>query len=144
MSKQAAALVVGAVARDPSKRPLTADEIHRAERLRAVWESENQRRRAAGLPSLRQKDAAEVMGVTQGAVSHWLCGRTPIGVVAALRLASVLNCRVQDFWPDFGFGAVVPGELSNDAVEIAARYDALPPSQREAVASVIRALLQRT
>ncbi|MDI3259491.1 MAG: helix-turn-helix transcriptional regulator [Sinobacteraceae bacterium] len=69
----------------PKKRALTPQEAAVCARLRRIWAA-----KAPGL-GLTQELAAEALGMSQGAVSHYLNGRNALGVEATLRWAKLLG-----------------------------------------------------
>lgn len=49
---------------------------------------------------ISQKDFAEALGVTQGAVSHWEQGRRKPGIDDLVAIAKLLGCKVDDLISD--------------------------------------------
>jgi len=79
--------------RKPSQRtPLHPWQIEDAARLRAIYDSR---------VMTSQQVFAETSGLgkTQGAISHFLQGRTALHLGAALKFARALRCSVADFSP---------------------------------------------
>lgn len=101
---------------------LTKDDWEAQRRLRARWEAEREHR------TFTQDDAAAEMGITQGAVSQYLNGHTPLGVVATLRFAKFLHCHPTDIRPDYEH--LLATELTSDAFEIAAAWESIPDSDQ--------------
>lgn len=60
-------------------------DIAAARRLRAIWD-----KRRAEL-ELTQEKAADLLGWTQGAVSHYLNGKIPLGLPAVFKWAALLR-----------------------------------------------------
>lgn len=75
-----------------SKRPKITD-VHRQEatRLKALWDDRKQR---------TQAEFGEVYGLgNQANVGHYLLGRSPLNIKAALAFATELRCQIGDFSP---------------------------------------------
>ena len=49
---------------------------------------------------ISQKDFAEALGVTPGAVSHWEQGRRKPGIDDLIAIAKLLECKVDDLISD--------------------------------------------
>lgn len=84
---------------DRRAKPSPAD-LAAAERLRALWDE-----RAGGL-ELTQQRMGEVMGISQGAVSHYLRGRIPLNFKAVMAFARELRVdprTIRDDLPEMGF-----------------------------------------
>jgi len=58
----------------------------------------NRLRRSEGEPEMTQKRLAELLGVTQGAVSLWATGRRSMTAQTAIEVAGLLSCRVEDLF----------------------------------------------
>lgn len=54
--------------------------------------------RNRGEPPMTQARLAKALGVTQSAVSLWANGKRPMTVPVALRVAVLLNCRLDDLF----------------------------------------------
>ncbi|CNJ97249.1 XRE family transcriptional regulator [Yersinia mollaretii] len=77
------------------KRKLSDEDLQAAERLRAIW---NYKR---GMLGLTQEKAADIMGYnTQGAVSHYLNGVTPLNTDAVIKFASLLMVSPEEIRPE--------------------------------------------
>lgn len=137
----------------PSKSAKVTDE-HRQEsaRLLAIWEA--RKPQLQGTPLGTQEGLGASFGVSQGSVGHFLHGRSPISLKAALGFAAALKCNVSDFSPrlaallhegpgayreapgafDVGFGGVphtdtTPAATSPDEERTAPVEEAAPPSR---------------
>lgn len=67
------------------KKRLTAQQESARRNLRRIWE---EKKKDLGLT---QQKIADRLGVTQGAVSHYLNGVNPLGQLQALRFAKILQ-----------------------------------------------------
>jgi len=114
-----------------------ADE-RAAANLRRLWREAQARAAAAGRP-LKQKDAAGALGWSPSMVSHYLQGFSALGPVAVLKWAAYLGCKPTDIRPDFKFASIVASELSPEATELAARWEALPDRIRDSISDLILA-----
>lgn len=103
------------------------------EPLRAAWH-----RVAAEKQTISGKELALLWGVTEGAVSQYLNGHTPLNVEAQLRFAQYLDLPVASIWPDFPFRDLCPGALPPSAVEVALNWLLCDEPQQEAFAQLIR------
>jgi hypothetical protein len=70
----------------PRRRPFTAIDREAHRRLAKVWAEYVSRH-----PGATQESVANGMGMTQGALSHYLNGRVPLGIAAAIRIARALR-----------------------------------------------------
>lgn len=93
------------------------EDVEAFRRLRDLWEA-----RASGL-GLTQESAGAAMDVSQGAVSHYLNGRIPIGLEACIKWAALLRCDPAEIRPEF--------EPLFSAVQTARTSEAPTPSVRE-------------
>lgn len=76
-----------------TKTPLTPEQQADAARLKALYES---KKKELGLT---QYTIADHLGISQGAVGHYLNGRNPLNVPIASEFASLLKVSVGDFSP---------------------------------------------
>ena len=81
----------------PAK-PLTAEQLEEASKLRALFESWQDDQRKAGLKA-SQEAAAEQLGFNQSALNQYLAGKIPLNIDAAIKFAELLGCAVSDFSP---------------------------------------------
>lgn len=58
----------------------------------------NQHRRSAGEPEMTQARLAELLGVSQSAISLWSRGKRSMTAETALALADLLQCSVEDLF----------------------------------------------
>lgn len=75
------------------KKKLTQEQIDDALRLKAIYEGKK------NTLSINHETLAEIIGVTQGAVSHILNGRNALNVQTATAFANLLKVKVDDFSP---------------------------------------------
>jgi transcriptional regulator with XRE-family HTH domain len=114
-----------------AQNPSTEADKRAAGRLRAIWENVKRNE------GLTQTDLASRFGeVTQGAISHYMTGRTPLGPVATLKFAKILNCKPTDIREDFEF-SIIPGDLPQDVIEAAIKLATLPAAVRHDFAQLI-------
>jgi hypothetical protein len=111
-----------------------------AVRLRRVWDAEKDRRGA----DMSQKAMAADWGVHPSNVTQYLQGHIKLNVEARLRFAQYLKKPLLEIWPDFEFADVAPGDLPAVALEIAARWAALPAHAQTAVRNLILSLGERS
>ncbi len=80
-----------------ARRPLTAEQVEAAERLRGLWDKH---RRATGMS---QEQAALALGWSQqSAVSQYLNGKIPLNIEATAKFARLLGVTVADIFPSAG------------------------------------------
>jgi hypothetical protein len=133
-----------------SKRGNVTDE-HRQEaaRLRALWERERERLKAAGLGS-QEAFGAEFKIGNQAAVGFFLNGKTALSPKAAAGFARGLRCDVKDFSPRLAELLATQVEpapqeqpLSALALELATLADSLSDeAKRLALLTLARAMTQ--
>ncbi|QZN96437.1 LexA family protein [Symbiopectobacterium purcellii] len=75
------------------KKPLTPEQQADAVRLKALYEL---KKREMGFT---QYTIADSLGISQGAVGHYLNGRNPLNVPIASAFASLLGVQISDFSP---------------------------------------------
>lgn len=91
------------------RKPLSAADIEAARALRRLWDDKKTALK------LTQDKAAELLGFsTQGAVSHYLNGYTPLNTDAVLKFAALLQVQPSAIRPDIEdlIGTVAPSGLS--------------------------------
>lgn len=76
------------------RKPLTADERRKNDRLRELWDARSR------LLGITQASAGEEMGISQGAVAHYLNGTARLGTEASLKFAKLLRVDVAQIDPD--------------------------------------------
>lgn len=76
-----------------NKRTLTTEQLDDAKRLKALYES---KKKELGLT---QYVIAEELGISQGAVGHYLNGRNPLNLNVAAVFANLLKVNIADFSP---------------------------------------------
>lgn len=102
------------------KKPLSDDDLANAKRLKEIWVREK--------GSLTQAKAAEIMGFeSQGAVSHYLNGRSALNVAAVLKFSSLLNVPPENIAPNLDYGCnglrvmpesnIMPTQMHNKGVD---------------------------
>lgn len=79
------------------RKPLSDADREAAQNLRRIWDKKKSNLK------LTQDAAAEKLGfTTQGAVSHYLNGYTPLNTDAVLKFAALLEVQPDDIRPDIG------------------------------------------
>lgn len=81
-----------------SKIELTEAQLKDAARLKAIYEAKKIEARSKG-KKISQESIAADCGWTQGAVGHFLNGRTALSLESAIKLAESLQVPVSDFSP---------------------------------------------
>ncbi|EOU7358705.1 helix-turn-helix domain-containing protein [Shigella sonnei] len=77
------------------RKSLSDTDLNAARRLKEIWMAKK------SLLGLTQERAAEIMGFsTQGAVSHYLNGQTPLNLEAVLKFAGLLKVPPESIRPD--------------------------------------------
>lgn len=107
-----------------------------AVRLRQIWDAEKRRPGS----KISQKAMAADWGVDPSNITQYLNGHIKLNVEAKLRFATYLGKPVLEIWPDFQLAAVAPGELSTEAVIVAASWTMLPERSQKIVVDLIRSL----
>lgn len=105
-------------------------------RLRLLWD---QKKRQLGIT---QEKVAEQFGRSQALIAHYLNGHTPIGPVATLKFARLLQCQPTDIRPDFQYGMIVPAELPPDVIEMAIKLASVPEAVRRDIIGFVNVTLQ--
>lgn len=105
-------------------------------RLRAVWDMEKQR---PGV-KISQKAMAIEWGVNASNVTQYLNGHIKLNTEAKLRFAAYLKKPVLQIWPHFDLASVAPGQLSQEAVEVATLWTMLPAASRKIVTDLLGSL----
>lgn len=83
--------------------------------------------------NLTQDDVAELLGLTQGAIAHWLKGRREPRVSEFIAFAAAINCS-----PDW----LLSGDpdllgLTEEAINVAKEFQELPPDDKKLVVRVL-------
>lgn len=76
-----------------NKKSLTTEQLQDARRLKALYES---KKKSLGIT---QYTIADDLGITQGAVGHYLNGRNALNVSIAAGFAKLLRVSISDFSP---------------------------------------------
>lgn len=76
--------------------PLTAEQKADAAKLRSLFLEWQAKQGDAG-KKVSQEQASEALGFGQSALNQYLNGRIPLNPEAALKIANLIGCRVQDF-----------------------------------------------
>jgi hypothetical protein len=107
-------------------RKITKADKEAADRLKNLWRL---RKKPLGLT---QEKVAALWGghgepKTQGLISQYLNGTIVLGPVAVMKWARILKVRPTDIRQDFEYKDMVSGDLRPDAIEIAIKWQSLPP-----------------
>jgi hypothetical protein len=76
--------------------PLTPEQKADAARLRALFKKWQTKQRASGKKA-SQEAASEALDFGQSAFNQYLNGRIPLNPDAAIKIANLIDCRVEDF-----------------------------------------------
>ncbi|QIU92118.1 LexA family transcriptional regulator [Yokenella regensburgei] len=99
-----------------SKKSLTTEQLEDAKRLKALYESKKKELKVT------QYTIADDLGITQGAVGHFMNGRNALNVEVAAGFAKVLNVSVSDFSPSLAAKIASQAEgLTSDVIEYAGK-----------------------
>lgn len=103
-----------------SKKTLTTEQLEDAARLKALYES---KKKSLGIT---QYTIADDLGITQGAVGHYLNGRNALNVDVASGFARLLQVSISDFSPSIAAKVAAQAEsLSGESnVKYAGEYHA--------------------
>lgn len=74
--------------------PLTKEQSDAARSLRKIWDNKHDHL------GLTQEKVADSCGWTQGAVGHYLNGRTALNIDAVIKFANVLEVKGRDIYPE--------------------------------------------
>lgn len=97
-----------------TKKILTTEQLQDAARLKALYESKKKELK------ITQYTMADDLGITQGAVGHYLNGRNALNVEIASGFARALKVSISDFSPSIAAKAAEQAEsLRGDSVEYA-------------------------
>lgn len=75
------------------KKSLSNEQLNDAQRLKAIYEA---KKKELGIS---QQDIADTLGISQGAVGHYLNGRNPLNMKIAAAFAKILGVNISDFSP---------------------------------------------
>lgn len=76
-----------------TKKPLTTEQFRDAQRLKALYESKKKELK------ITQYTIADALGVSQGAVGHYMNGRIALNVPMVTEFARILNVSVDEISP---------------------------------------------
>lgn len=95
--------------RHMKRKPLSGEDMAAARALRRLWDD-----RKADLKLTQDKAAVQMGFATQGAVSHYLNGYTPLNTDAVLKFAALLQVPPSAIRPDIDdlIGGTAPSGLS--------------------------------
>lgn len=77
------------------RKPLNTQQKKWADNLKRIWDTRKKEL------NLTQEKAGYELGWTQGAVGHYIKGRTPLNTDAKIKFSELLNVPVTDIDPDF-------------------------------------------
>lgn len=77
------------------RKPISTKQTQWAENLQRIWFEKKKHL------NLTQEKAGDLLGWTQGAVGHYLNGRTPLNTDAKIKFAKLLDVAVTDIDPEF-------------------------------------------
>lgn len=90
-----------------NKRTLTTEQLEDAKRLKALYESKKKKL------GVTQYMIAEELGISQGAVGHYINGRNPLNLNVAAVFANILQVSISDFSPSIAAEAERLSMVSN-------------------------------
>lgn len=122
------------VAVPKTKNKLTRLDIQAAERAYSIWKQKKDELH------LTQQKLAEIIGVTQGAISSWFHGYTAIGTNGLLKLAKVLGVEPTDIRPEFEYKAF-SDDIPQDIIRIARKLETLPEGVRSDIERTIDTII---
>lgn len=109
------------------KKPLTAEQIQDAERLKAIYDS---KKKELGLS---QEILAERLGISQSAIAQILAGKNALNMKRAFEIAEILHVPVEKFSPSLASEAQ---QLTRSNVSFAGTYK---PGNKYPVLSSVQA-----
>ena len=122
---------------DKKKRDLTPREKVAAANLERLWNEMVEASKQPGRKKLVQKEAADALGFGQSMLSHYVTGRTALGLEPLLKFSMFLHVRPIDIDPEFEFANLIPGELPADAIEVAVGWLVLSPNMKKTTRALI-------
>ena len=90
------------------RRSLTSTEKEAARTLKSLWDSRKIYLKESGKGRLVQEEAADTLGISQGAISQYLGGKIPLNLSMAAKFAKLLDCTLADISPLFDLNNVAP------------------------------------
>lgn len=114
--------------------PLTAEQKEDAARLKGLFLSWKEARRASGEPA-SQDFFSDLVGFGQSAVSQYLNGKIPLNPHAAAKFSKALGCQISDFSETVASVAIEIGgavAIQTDDEQKLARMDITELSRQEA------------
>lgn len=114
-------------------RELTPAQKIAAKHLRRIWEEKKRRL------DLTQSRAGERLGMSQGAVGHYLAGRRGLNPQMVLQFARLLQEMPDSIWPGFSeeYGLGTPGEKVAEIEEIVSPAIVPDPNLRKLLEELI-------
>jgi SOS-response transcriptional repressor LexA len=88
------------------KKQITPEDLVAAKLLRMHWWRWQKERVAKGLPRLSQETVGKQLGMTQGAISQYLCGATPLGTEAVFKFAKLMDINPVEIRPEFEYANI--------------------------------------
>lgn len=117
------------------KKPLTAEQKLECEKLRAIWDAKKDE-----LDLTQQKVGEEFKkeggGISQGAVGHYLSGRSALNLRAAVIFARLLNVKVSEFSPRLAEELGGPVESVTDDDDLPPGMVTIPSKKIKLIATV--------
>lgn len=108
-----------------TERTITDQDRLAAANLKRIWGRKKKEL------NLTQEKAADAFGIkTQSAISQWLNGKVPLGPVAVLRFARLLEVDPTDIRPDFEF-RLLSDDIPPDVIEMVTKIASLPEGIRQ-------------
>lgn len=101
------------------RKTITAENLAEARRLKALFQESSRRK------GLTQAQMALELGISQGAVSHYLNGKNALNLRAAVAFSRCIGCPVGDFSPRLAqeLGSAISEKRESNYVPEATRRD---------------------
>lgn len=126
------------------RKTITAENLAEARKLKSLFQESSRRK------GLTQAQMAIELGISQGAVSHYLNGKNALNLRAAVAFSRCIGCPVGDFSPrlaqELGSAAVNQNGIHSviavpsDADALLTLWVSLKPASRKAILLIMQSL----
>lgn len=127
-----------------NRKVFTSEQVRAYRALRNIWQKK------AGPLGLTQEKAAELMGMTQGGVSHYLNGRNPLGLEMVLKFANLLQVHPSEISAEMVEPITATLKVAEDSMpygswegELLHLAAQLNPEMRELALIILKSLIDR-
>lgn len=117
------------------KTPQTENDKRRAEKLTEIYKD-----RKSSSPELNQKKIAEMLDMSESAVSRIFSGALSLSHITTLKLATILRCHPSEFHEEF---VDLTFASSAQNASYFRQFEKLSASDQETVRSIIDSLSQK-